>query len=178
MLQQERNGAQFSNCTQRPAYIFSFLFSDGRNIIGLHIAVAAACSVGVFWAAKAYSSLYFFSYHLWFYDKGRLGDAPFPPLFWTFNMALSRAKTFACPKKTLALQASLHSVYMKLWTAFFSKKSRGQWVPLSLSRLPIHHCDEINQCEIPKLETPHTLKLRSKRTQNSGDRSSFFPYVF
>ena len=54
MLQQERNGAQFSNCTQRPAYIFSFLFSDGRNIIGLHIAVAAACSVGVFWAAKAY----------------------------------------------------------------------------------------------------------------------------
>ena len=157
---------------------FPFFLSDGRNIIGLHIVVAAACSVGVFWAAKAYSSLYFFSYHLWFYDKGRLGDAPYPPLFWSFNMALSRAKTFACSKKTLALQASLHSVYMKLWTAFFSKKSRGQSVPLSLSGLPIHHCDEINQCEIPKLETPHTLKLGSKPTQNSGDRSSFFPYVF
>ena len=37
---------------------FPFFFSDGQNIIGLHIAVAAACSVGVFWAAKAYSSLY------------------------------------------------------------------------------------------------------------------------
>lgn len=159
-------------------YFFLFFFSDGRNIIGLHITVASACSVGVFWAVKAYSSLYFCSYHLWFYDKGRLGDASFLPLFWSFNMALSRAKTFACPKKTLALQASLHSVYMKLWTAFFSKKSRGQWVPLSFSRLPIHHCDEINQFEIPKLETPHTLKLRSKPTQNSGDRSSFFPYVF
>ena len=43
---------------------FSFFFSDGRNTIGLHIVVAAACSVGVFWAAKASSSLYFCGYHL------------------------------------------------------------------------------------------------------------------
>lgn len=45
-------------------YFFLFFFSDGRNIIGLHIVVAAACSVGVFRAVKAYSSLYFCSYHL------------------------------------------------------------------------------------------------------------------
>ena len=32
--------------------------------------------------------------------------APFPPLF-GFNIALSWAKTFACPKKTPALQATL-----------------------------------------------------------------------
>ena len=32
-------------------YFFLF-FSDGRNIIGLHIAVAAACSVGVFGRRK------------------------------------------------------------------------------------------------------------------------------
>ena len=33
--------------------------------------------------------------------------APFPPLFGSFNMALSRAKTFAHPKKTPALQAKI-----------------------------------------------------------------------
>ena len=31
---------------------FPFFFSDGRNIIGLHIAVAAACSVGIFGRRK------------------------------------------------------------------------------------------------------------------------------
>ena len=31
--------------------------------------------------------------------------APFPPLFGSFNMALSRAKPFALPMKTPALQA-------------------------------------------------------------------------
>ena len=31
---------------------FPFFFSDGRNIIGLHLAVAAACSVGVFGRQK------------------------------------------------------------------------------------------------------------------------------
>ena len=31
---------------------FPFFFSDGQNIIGLHIAVAAACSVGVFGRRK------------------------------------------------------------------------------------------------------------------------------
>ena len=33
--------------------------------------------------------------------------APFHPLFGSFNMALSRAKTFAHPKKTPALQAKI-----------------------------------------------------------------------
>ena len=41
-----------------PIFFPFFFFGDGQNIIGLHIAVAAACSVGVFRAAKAYSSLY------------------------------------------------------------------------------------------------------------------------
>ena len=36
-----------------------------------------------------------------------LGLPPFPPLFGSFNMALSRAKTFAHPKKTPALQAKI-----------------------------------------------------------------------
>ena len=36
-----------------PIFFPFFFFSDGRNIIGLHIAVAAACSVGVFWAGES-----------------------------------------------------------------------------------------------------------------------------
>ena len=36
--------------------------------------------------------------HLWFDDRGRLGR-PFPPLFWSSNMELSRVKTFARQKK-------------------------------------------------------------------------------
>ena len=35
-----------------------------------------------------------------------LWHVPFPPLFGSFNMALSRAKPFARPKKTPALQAT------------------------------------------------------------------------
>ena len=48
------------------------------------------------------------SLHLWFYDSGRLRreEAPFPPLLGKFQQALSRAKTFARPKKTPALQAN------------------------------------------------------------------------
>ena len=45
---------------QRSAYSFFvvvflvfFFFNDGQNIIGLHIAVAAACSVGIFWVGKS-----------------------------------------------------------------------------------------------------------------------------
>ena len=63
------------------------------------------CSAGVFGRAKgACLCLYCCNRHLWCYDGGRLGrvkiatlrvGAPSPafsPLFWSFNMALSRAK--------------------------------------------------------------------------------------
>ena len=41
--------------------------------------------------------------------------APFPLLFWSFKMALPRAKTFTRPKETPALQASINMTAVKLW---------------------------------------------------------------
>ena len=85
--------------------------------------------------AKPCSCSHCCSRHLWFYDSGRLGRveivtlrvgakakegkgglAPFPPLF-GFNMALSRGKTFARPKKTPALQATWDIKYLLLEAA-------------------------------------------------------------
>ena len=59
-----------------------------------HKAKTLACSAGVFCVGESLliGSLRW-SRHLWFYDRGRL--APFPPLFGSFNMALSRLKPFA-----------------------------------------------------------------------------------
>ena len=69
---------------------------------------ALACSAGVFWVGESLLIVSLrWSRHLWFYDRGRLGRieivtltapppspwlAPFPPLFGSFNMALSRLK--------------------------------------------------------------------------------------
>ena len=105
--------------------------------------------------AKPCSCWHCCSRHLWFYDSGRSrrveivtlrvgakakegkgGLAPFPPLF-GFNMALSRAKTFACPKKTPAMQATwdikyIYIFFFRLFTTGrnFNYLSKG-WFPLS-----------------------------------------------
>ena len=104
-----------------------------------------ACSAGVFWVNECLFIVSLrWSRHLWFYDRGRLGEsrnmivtlrvgvrakkgegggeerknisllsprpfpwlAPLPPLFGSFNMALSRLKPFARTMNTPALQAS------------------------------------------------------------------------
>ena len=90
-----------------------------------------ACSAGVFWVGETLFVFVFVccSHHLWFLmtvkerRKNSLLFSP-PPIprplpapfdspdfllsSGSFNMALSRAKTFARPKKTPALQASHH----------------------------------------------------------------------
>ena len=84
--------------------------------------------------AKPCSCSYCCSRHLLFYDSGRLGRVEivtlrvgvrakegegkgrthFPLSQGGFNMAFSRAKTFARPKKTPVLQATLNKVEKKL----------------------------------------------------------------
>ena len=89
-----------------------------------YILVGCPC---VFWVGESLliGSLRW-SHHRWFYDRGRLGRVEivtlsvgvrakkgegFPPLFGSFNMALSRLKPFARLMKTPALQANILPIF-------------------------------------------------------------------
>ena len=105
----------------------SVVFNDEQKMTGLHAVQA------YFGQAKACLCSCCCSCHLWFYDKGRLGRRPISSSLLEFHVALSRAKIFACPKKTPALQASLHSVWS--FQQHFSTKSLE--FPLSLDFLKV-----------------------------------------
>ena len=78
---------------------FNQLLTDARTLC--NVALGLACSPGVFWVGE---SLFMFvlllppSLILW---QRRIGESR------NSNQALSRAKTFTCPKKTPAPQATL-----------------------------------------------------------------------
>ena len=89
---------------QAPTQKTAWLQTSQQKPYVVNIPSCLACSAGVFWVGESLliGSLRW-SRHLWFYDRGRLGRvviltltvAPFPPLFGSFNMALSRLKPFA-----------------------------------------------------------------------------------
>ena len=93
--------------------VYGFGNNEVASIITWSIkeCIDLAFSAGVFGWAKPFSCSYCCSRHIWFYDSGRLGrvvdSLNFLLSSGSFNMALSRAKTFARPKKTPALQASI-----------------------------------------------------------------------
>ena len=98
----------------------------GRNLVRVRIVVAPSLILWQWKIGKSRNSN----------PKGRCegerrngGLAPFPPLF-GFNMALSRAKTFARPKKTPALQATWDINQVFTTGRNFNYLSKG-WFPLS-----------------------------------------------
>ena len=125
--------------------------------------------------AKPCSCSYCCSRHLWFYDSGsvrgrkkKMGDSPhFLFSSKSFNMALSRAKTFARPQKTPVLHAACIGVFCSLHYTWGKLKTTKQVVLIVIKFL-------LSTFELKKIKTKQTKQMTGYRNQSSASAILLF----